>query len=124
MSQSKVLTRDMVKKHLTKPGKCLKPLFYLQICAWAGVESTGTSDDTTDAPEDETTDAPEEEDDTSSCDISGLFGTSSITGTYTLRVIINRSRYISYVTCVNSICTPVDTSITDACVYICGSSTC
>merc|ERR1712110_412225 len=85
-----------------------------QVCSWAAVTASDGSEDTTDASTD----------DTSSCDVSGLFGTTSITGTYSLTVRINRTRYYSYVTCVNSVCTPVDTSITDACVYICGSSTC
>merc|ERR1712129_485445 len=40
------------------------------------------------------------------CDISKLYGTSSITGTYTLTSTINGKEYVANVKCTNSKCSP------------------
>merc|ERR1719215_847656 len=58
------------------------------------------------------------------CDISNLFGSSSITGSYQLRVTKGSEEFISKVTCTNSICTPSYPGPANACMYICGSLTC
>jgi len=100
------------------------------ICVWSETEATGTAtddstDDTSDE-DDETEDTEDEEEDTtdetSSCDLSG-YG-ANLNGEYQLRVWNGRTRYVSQVSCVDDICTPLDTAITDACNYICGSDTC
>lgn len=58
------------------------------------------------------------------CDLSNIFG-PGITGNYSLQFRVNGQYYFSRVTCTNSVCTPQDpTGITNACVYICGMSSC
>ena len=34
------------------------------------------------------------------------------------------NRYVTQVYCTNDMCTPLDTTITEACNYVCGSDTC
>merc|ERR1711884_930187 len=90
------------------------------ICVWSETEATGTAtDDSTDDTSDED---DETTDETSSCDLSG-YG-ADLNGEYQLRVWNGRTRYVSQVSCVDDICTPLDTAITDACNYICGDDAC
>merc|ERR1712172_318216 len=58
------------------------------------------------------------------CDISNLYGTSSITGQYTLTTNINGKQYVANVKCTNSKCSPAVAGPSNACMYICGNTTC
>lgn len=58
------------------------------------------------------------------CDISSLFGSSDITGTYTLRVWGSSGTIVSSVKCTKSVCTPKMPGPSNACIYICGKQTC
>merc|ERR1712088_874105 len=58
------------------------------------------------------------------CDISNLYGTSSITGQYTLTTTINGKQYVANVKCTNSKCSPAVAGPSNACMYICGKTEC
>merc|ERR1712088_329736 len=58
------------------------------------------------------------------CDISNLYGTSSITGNYTLTTTINGKQYVANVKCTNSKCSPAVAGPSNACMYICGKTEC
>jgi len=62
------------------------------------------------------------------CDLSELFGTNTITGSFGLRIWVwqnNAWKAIeSEVRCVNSKCTPQKAGPTNACLYICGKTKC
>merc|ERR1712241_500202 len=56
------------------------------------------------------------------CDLSGYGG--NLKGEYQLRIWNHHHRYVAKVYCTNDMCTPLDTAITGACDYVCGSDTC
>merc|ERR1711971_478002 len=58
------------------------------------------------------------------CDISNLYGTSSITGQYTLTTTINGNQYVANMKCTNSKCSPAVAGPSNACMYICGKTEC
>jgi len=60
----------------------------------------------------------------STCDVSKLFGTSSINGNYIMTINMGGNEYVSDINCTNSVCKPNKSGITNACVYICGNTTC
>merc|ERR1712038_1069783 len=95
-----------------------------------GIESAGmvtatcaaTGGGQSTVPEQQTTDTTS----VGSCDLSNLFGRKDITGSYTIRIRRGSKTAVSYVDCVNSVCKPQSTvtGVTNACQYICMSSTC
>jgi C1A family cysteine protease len=58
------------------------------------------------------------------CDISNLYGTTGITGQYTLTTTINGKQYVANVKCTNSKCSPAAAGPSNACMYICGKIEC
>jgi len=59
----------------------------------------------------------------STCDVSQLFG--PISGNYVVTVNMNGQEFVSDISCTNSICKPNNPAgIANACVYICGRTTC
>merc|ERR1712001_75178 len=58
------------------------------------------------------------------CDINNFFGLSGINNNITLTISMNGKVYISKLSCKNSICTPLEAGVTNACEYICGNTTC
>lgn len=58
------------------------------------------------------------------CDVSQLFGTKGITGTYTLNVYGPKGLIQSSVICENSMCRPKIAGPSNACMYICGQTKC
>merc|ERR1712156_1335709 len=58
------------------------------------------------------------------CDINNFFGLSGINNNITLTISMNGKAYHSKLSCKNSICTPLEAGVTNACEYICGNTTC
>merc|ERR1712110_167992 len=92
-----------------------------EVCVVSTCTSSGSADSAPPAPT--TTAAPV----SMWCDVSGIFGRSDITGNFNLRVS-DRSgsgRLIeSEVRCQNSQCTPRTPGPSNACMYICGATSC
>merc|ERR1719512_415684 len=87
-------------------------------CALVECSKTGTASPAPQAPPPAPVPASQ------TCDISNLFGSSTITGTYTLTVTSGGTKYVSSVKCTNSICSPKVAGPSNACMYICGKIAC
>jgi len=87
-------------------------------CALVECSKTGTASPAPQAPPPAPVPASQ------TCDISSLFGSSTITGTYTLTVTSGGTKYVSSVKCTNSICSPKVAGPSNACMYICGKIAC
>jgi len=87
------------------------------VCVVADCAASGSADSAPPAP---TTQAPPVN---LQCDVSGMFG-PGITGNYNFRVSDGSNTYESEVTCDNSICRPRSPGPSNACIYICGRTSC
>merc|ERR1712203_742020 len=87
-------------------------------CALVECSKTGTASPAPQAPPPAPVPASQ------TCDISNLFGSSTITGTYTLTVTSGGTKYVSSVKCTNSICSPKVAGPSNACMYICSKIEC
>jgi len=87
------------------------------VCVVADCSASGSADA---APPTPTTQAPPVN---LTCDVSGLFG-PGVSGNYNLRISRGGNTYESQVTCVSSICRPRNPGPSNACIYICGSTSC
>ena len=100
--------------------------YIAQACITADCTKTGEADPApTSAPAPEEPEVPVDME----CDIGpfleyfGYYG-FTLTGRYQLRFPMDGKLHVSRVTCNANICTPTNPGPTNACVYICGRTTC
>jgi len=88
-----------------------------QVCVVTDCAANGSADEAPPAP---TTTAPPVN---LQCDVTGLFG-PGITGNYNFRLTSGNKEFLSEVSCEDSICRPRVPGPSNACIYICGKTTC
>jgi len=88
-----------------------------QVCVVTDCSASGSADEAPPAPT--TTATPVN----LQCDVSGLFG-PGITGNFNFRLTVGPQEFLSEVICENSVCRPRVPGPSNACIYICGKTTC
>ena len=88
-----------------------------KVCVVTDCAANGSADE---APPTPTTTAPPVN---LQCDVTGLFG-PGITGNYNFRLTSGNQEFLSEVSCEDSICRPRVPGPSNACMYICGKTTC